>query len=168
MEDKVIEKMEESIGKILEEGLNTNNLDHLYKLSKIKHLAKEDKDMYGEYNEGYGARGRGRGSYGEYNAGYGEYNEGYNEGYGARRGRRRRYRGDDHLERMEDDYGRYEERRRNYRESGNYGAKEDSTKSLRYMLEATVDFFKMLNEEAEGQEEKQLIRQYIQKISQMQ
>ena len=50
MEDKVISKMEESISKIIEEGVTTNNLDNLYKLSKIKHMAKEDKEMYGEYN----------------------------------------------------------------------------------------------------------------------
>ena len=31
MEEKVIEKMEDSISKILNEGLNTNNLDTLYK-----------------------------------------------------------------------------------------------------------------------------------------
>ena len=48
-----------------------------------------------------------------------------------------------------------------------YGAKEDSMKSLKYMLEATVDFFKMLNSEAESQEEKQLIRQYAQQLTQM-
>ena len=47
MEDKVISKMEESISKIIEEGVTTNNLDNLYKLSKIKHMAKEDKEMYG-------------------------------------------------------------------------------------------------------------------------
>ena len=37
MEDKVISKMDESISKIIEEGVTTNNLDNLYKLSKIKH-----------------------------------------------------------------------------------------------------------------------------------
>ena len=36
MEDKVIKKMEESITKIIDEGVNTNNLDTLVKLSEIK------------------------------------------------------------------------------------------------------------------------------------
>ena len=49
MEDKIIKKMEESIEKIMKEGLTTNNLDTMYKLAKIKHMAKEDKNMYGEY-----------------------------------------------------------------------------------------------------------------------
>ena len=31
MEDKVIEKVEKSIKKIIDEGITTNNLDHLYK-----------------------------------------------------------------------------------------------------------------------------------------
>ena len=47
MEDKVIEKTSESINNIIEEGITTTNLDNLYKLSKIKHMAKEDKEMYG-------------------------------------------------------------------------------------------------------------------------
>ena len=43
MEEKVIEKTNEKIKTILDEDINVNNLDLLYKLSKIKHMAKEDK-----------------------------------------------------------------------------------------------------------------------------
>jgi hypothetical protein len=32
---------------ILDEGITTTNLDILYRLSKIKHMAKEDENMYG-------------------------------------------------------------------------------------------------------------------------
>ena len=39
VEEKTIEKTTESIEKILNDGLNTNNIDNLYKLSKIKHRA---------------------------------------------------------------------------------------------------------------------------------
>ena len=41
MEDKLMEKTQKSIEKILNEGITTNNLDHLYKLI----------DIYGEEGE---------------------------------------------------------------------------------------------------------------------
>lgn len=155
MEEELKKKTEESIKKILKEGITTNNLEHLYKLSKINKIAKEEEDMYGEYGE-YGARGRGRGSYGEY-GNYGEYNEGYREGYGARRGRRRRYRGDDHLERMQEEYGRYNEGRERY------GANdEDSQKSFYYMVEALKDFIKVIEQEADSQQQKQMLKNALQ------
>ena len=43
MEEKVIEKVEEKIQHILDEDINTNNLDNLVKLSKIKHYAKDSE-----------------------------------------------------------------------------------------------------------------------------
>ena len=155
MEDKVIEKMEESINKIIDEGVTTNNLDHLYKLSKIKHLAKEDKEMYGNYEgrrPGYDSYGR----YGEY-GNYGEYRDGR---YG-RRGRDMKYRGDDEIDRIGENYGRYMESRQRY------GNNEDTLKSLEYMLESAVNFFDMLKSDANSQEEMNLIRKYAQRISQM-
>lgn len=154
VEDKVIEKMEESINKILEEGLNTNNLDTLYKLSKVKHMAKEDKEMnYGNY-ENYG-RGRGYDGYGNYGEGnYGREN--YGENYG-RRGRGRRYRGDDELDRMSGEYGRYQENR------NRYGAGEETDKSFHYMVKSLEDFIKVLYEEAESPQQKQMLRESLQK-----
>ena len=148
MEDKVIEKTKESINRIIEEGITTNNLDHLYKLSKIKHLAKEDKDMY----DNYGARQPGYDSYGR------DYYRG--DSYG-RRGYDMKYRGHDHLERMSDSYGRYMEGRTRY------GANEDTLRSLEYMLQSAVDFFEMLKSEANSQEEMNMVRKYAQKIAQM-
>ena len=149
MEDKVIEKMEESIKKILDEGLNTNNLDNLYKLSKIKHMAKEDKEMYGE---NYGGRRPGYDSYGRYGRdNYGEYGN-----YGAR-GRDMRYRGDDELDRMSGEYGRYQESRQRY------GANEETDKSFHYMIKALEDFIKVLHEEADNQQQKQQLREALQR-----
>ena len=157
MEDKVIEKTEESIKKILDEGLNTNNLDHLYKLSKIKHYAKEDKEMnYGNY----GGRRAGYDTYGE-NYGRGNYGE-YSRGSYNARGYDRRYRGHDNLDRMYEDYGRYMGDRERY------GAgSEDSKKSLKYMLESMEDFARMLKEDATSQEEVMMIKQTAQRIAQM-
>lgn len=151
MEERVIEKTEESITKILDEGLNTTNLDHLYKLSKIKHMAKEDENMnYGNYGR-YDRDGRyGRDEYGRYDE------------YGARRrDSRGRYMGHEHLDRMYDDYGRYEEGRQRY------GANEDTKRSLQYMLKSMEDFARMLKEEAQSQEEIQMIRETAQRIANM-
>ena len=141
---------------VLDEDINTNNLDHLYKLSKIKHMAKEDKEMYGEYgNYGRGRRA-GYDSYGRDN--YGEYDRG---NYG-RRGYDMKYRGHEHLDRMYDDYGRYMESRERY------GAgSEDSKKSLKYMLESMEDFARKLKEDATSQEEVMMIKQTAQRIAQM-
>ncbi len=143
IDTKTIEKTEKSIKKILDEGLTTNNLETLYKLSKIKHMAKEDSEMYGNY----GARGPVYDSYGNYDYG--------------RRGVDERYRGHEHIDRMSDHYGRYEGMKRRY------GANEETMKSLEYMLESAVNFFDMLKSEANTQEEMNIIRKYAQRIAQM-
>ena len=155
MEDKVIEKAEESIKKIIDDGITTNNLDHLYKLSKIKHMAKEDKEMYGNYGgrrAGYDSYGRG--NYGNYE-GYGNYGEYGRGNYGAR-GRDMRYRGDDELDRMYGEYGRYQESRQRY------GASEETDKSFHYMVKALEDFIMVLKEEAETPQQKQQLMQSLQ------
>lgn len=149
MEDRVIEKMEESITKILDEGLRTDNLDYLYKLSKIKHMAKEDKQMYGNYGN------YGRDEYGAYN------------NYGARRRDSRgrfmegsygeRYRGDEHLDRIAGEYGRYMEDR------SRYGASEETDKSFHYMVKALEDFVKVLYEEADTPQQKQMLNETLQR-----
>lgn len=152
MEEKVIKKMEESINKIIDEGVNTNNLDNLYKLSKIKHMAKEDEGMnYGEYGN-YGGRRPGYDSYGRYDN-YGNYGRG---GYGAR-GRDMRYRGDEEIDRMSGEYGRYMENR------SRYGAGEETDKSFHYMVKALEDFIKVLYEEADTQQQKQMLRETLQR-----
>ena len=146
MEEKIIETTEKSIQKILDEGITTNNLDHLYKLSKIKHMAKEDKEMnYGNY----GGRRAGYDSYGR-----GEY-RGYDD-YG-RRGYDMKYRGHEHLDRMYDDYGRYMESR------SRYGAGEETDKSFHYMVKALEDFIKVLYEEADTPQQKNQLREALQK-----
>ena len=151
VDDKTIEKTEQSIEKILDEGLNTNNLEHLYKLSKIKHMAKEDKEMY----ENYGNYGRGR------RAGYDSYGRGdYRGNYGrdeyGRRGYDMKYRGEDELDRMSGEYERYQESRR-------YGAGEETDKSFHYMVKALEDFIRVLHEEAETEPQRQMLRETLQR-----
>ena len=154
VEDKVIEKVEKSIEKIINEGITTNNLDHLYKLSKINHMAKEDKNMnYGEYGN-YGARRPGYDSYGRYGE-YGNYGN-YGEGSYGRRGYDMKYRGEEELDRMHGEYGRYMENR------NRYGAGEETDKSFHYMVKALEDFIKVLEEEAETQQQKMELKQALQ------
>ena len=144
MEKELINKTEESIKKILEEGITTNNLEYLYKLSKINHMAKEDENMY------YGNYGRrpGYDSYGN----YGEYGRG---NYG-RRGYDMKYRGEEELDRMAGEYGRYQESR-------NYGAGEETDKSFHYMVKALEDFIRVLQEEAETPQQKQMLNETLQR-----
>lgn len=153
MHEKLEKKTEESINKILDEGITTNNLDHLYKLTKINHIAKEgENNMYGNYGN-YGARRPGYDSYGRDN--YGEYGN-YGENYG-RRGRDMKYRGDDSLDRMSGEYGRYMESRQRY------GAgSQESDKSFHYMVKALEDFVMVLKEEAETPQQKQQLMEALQ------
>jgi len=151
MEETVIEKTSEAIKRIMEDGIATSNIDNLYKLSKIKHLAKEDKEMYGEYGN-YGGRRPGYDSYGNY-GNYGEYGRG---NYG-RRGRDMKYRGDDELDRITGEYGRYQESR------SRYGAGEESNRSFHYMVKSLEDFIRVLYEEADTEQQKQQLRETLQR-----
>ncbi len=157
MHEKLEKKTEESINKILEEGITTNNLDHLYKLTKINHIAKEEENMnnYGNYGN-YGGRRAGYDSYGRDN--YGEYGRGgYGEGSYGRRGYDMKYRGDDSLDRMAGEYGRYMESRERY------GAgSQETDKSFMYMVKALEDFIMVLKEEADSPQQKQQLMQSLQ------
>lgn len=155
MENEIIKKVDEKIKEIVDEDINPNNLEHLYKLTKIKHIVKEDENMnygnYGAYN-GYGGRRAGYDAYGEYNN-YGEYGHG---NYG-RRGYDMKYRGDDSLDRMAGEYGRYQESRQRY------GAGEEADKSFHYMIKSLEDFIKVLHEEAETPQQKQMLNETMQR-----
>ena len=156
MEEKVIEKVEEKIQHILDEDINTNNLEHLYKLSKIKHMAKEDKEMNNYGN--YGARRPGYDSYGRDNYGryYGEYGN-YGDGSYGRRGRDMRYRGDDYMDRMSNEYGRYMESRERY------GTGEESDKAFHFMAKALGEYLDFLHEEADTPQKKQMLNETLQR-----
>ena len=156
MYEKLEKKTEESIKKILEEGITTANLDHLYKLVDIYKDAKEVESMnYGNY-EGYGARRPGYDTYGRDSYGnYGNYGEYGRSSYG-RRGYDMKYRGEEELDRMHGEYGRYMESR------SRYGAGEETDKSFMYMVKALEDFIKVLHEEAETPQQKQQLTQALQ------
>lgn len=163
---KIIEETDKYIKQFMEEGLDQgDNLKYVGDLIDIQKDAyeiecmKEEKEMYGEYGNyrEYGARRGGRrGSYGrdEYGrGGYGNYGE-----YGRReRDSRGRYRGDDEMDRMYEEYGRYQESR------SRYGAGEETDKSYHYMVKALEDFIKVLHEEAETEQQRQMLRETLQR-----
>lgn len=152
MENKVIDKMTESINKIIDEGLNTSNIELLYKLVDIYKDVKEVKNMnYGEYGRRAGYDSYGRENYGN----YGNYVE-YGRGSYGRQGRDMKYRGDDELDRMYSEYGRYQESR------NRYGAGEETDKSFHYMVKSLEDFIRVLYEEAETPQQKQQLQQALQ------
>lgn len=154
MENRVIEKMTESINKILDEGLNTQNVELMYKLVDIYKDIKEVESMnYSDYGRRAGYDAYGRGNYGNY--GEGSYMEYGRSRYG-RQGRDARYRGDDELDRMYGEYGRYQESR------NRYGAGEETDKSFHYMVKSLEDFIKVLYEEAETPQQKQQLQQALQ------
>ena len=141
MIEELKSKTSEAIERILKEGIATTNLDHLYKLTKINHIAKEEENMnYGRY---YGNE-------------YGNYNGNYGNEYG-RRGYDAKYRGNEHLDRMYGEYGRYMDYR------GRYGASEETDKSFHYMVKALEDFIKVLHEEADTPQQKQQLNEALQR-----
>ena len=154
MEDKIIDKVKEPINQVLDEGVNMNNIEYLYKLTKINHIAKEDKNMYGNYGRrpGYDAYGRYNGEYGNYGT-YGNYGDG---SYG-RRGYDMKYRGEEEIDRMHGEYGRYMENR------NRYGAGEETDKSFHYMVKALEDFIRVLHEEADTEQQRQQLRETLQR-----
>jgi len=147
MNERLKKTTEDSINKILDEGLTTNNLENLFVLKKINHMAKEEDKMY----ENYGGRRPGYDSYGRDEYGRGGYGN-----YGAR-GRDMRYRGHDHLDRLYEDYGRYEATRERY------GAGKESDESFHFMADSLKDYARYLFERAETPQQKQMLRETLQK-----
>lgn len=157
MIDKVKEKTECIIDEILEEGISVDNIDMLNKVIDIHKDVENEK--YWKIKEEYMMYGnRGYGNYPSMNYG----NRYDNRGYNGNRGYGRRYQGHEMIDDMSQQYGTYMEGK----ESGRYGSPE-STKALEYMLESMVDFVAMLEQDAQSQEEVDMIRHYTKKISEM-
>jgi len=141
IEEKIIKKIDETLETILCQEMNPGNLESLYKLTKTRHIAKEDEDMnYGFYRDYRGNYGREQ---------YGNY---------GRRGVDSPYRGYEGMDRMYNEYGRYMESR------GRYGASHEETdRSFHYMVKALEDFIKVLYEEAETPQQNQQLREALQR-----
>lgn len=166
--DKVTEEVDKSIKRIMEQGVQTNNIDFLYKMIDVKkdigQIKKEEQEMmygnygnYGEYSESgnYGRRG-------VPGTGRGRYNEGGSYGRRGVKGTGRgRYRGEEMMDEMAYHYGNYNEGREQY------GADEETMKSFKYMLKSFKDYYKHLKEEASSQKEVQMLEDVAREISEM-
>lgn len=155
--DKVTEEVDKSIKRIMEQGVQTNNVDFLYKMIDIKkdiaEIEKEEQEMmygnygnYGEYNESENYNGgRRRDSRGRYMES-GSYGRRGVKGTG-----RGRYRGEEMMDEMAYHYGNYTEGREQY------GADNETLKSFEYMLKSFKDYYKHLKQEASSQQEIQML-----------
>ena len=151
MDDKVKELVEKGINKTIEDGIQTSNLDTLGKLvdiykdiANVEHWKKEEEnDM-------------------RYDRRYRDYTR---EPYGRRRrDSRGRYMGDEMMNDMHEAYRDYSDGREEMN-MGNYGAKDDTMKSLEYMMQSVVQFIEMLERDANSQEEIEIIKNYTRQIS---
>lgn len=154
IKERITKETEQKITEVLDQGLHEGNVDLLYTLVDIhKDIAnenyweeKEDAMRYRNYSEG---------SYREHDM------------YGRRqRDSRGRYKGHEMMDDMYRGYEEYSEGKERYKR-GSYGAQEDTMKSLEYMLESMVDFVEMLCQDANSQEEVDLIKHYTRKIAEM-
>ena len=162
--DKLKEETDKSMKRVLEQGVQTNNVDFLYKMIDIKkdiaEIEKEEQEMmyYGNYYDdgNYGRRGvpgTGRGRYSEGEGSYGRR--------GVRGTGRGRYRGEEMMEEMQYHYGNYNEGREQY------GADEETMKSFKYMLKSFKDYYKHLKDEASSQQEVKMLEDVAREISEM-
>ena len=172
--DKVYEQTKQEVEKyitnLVSNGLTNDNLNQLYKaidiskdIANVDYWKLKEEDIKMRYRN-YGRR--------DYNDSvpnmYRESSYG-DESYGRRaRDSRGRYmdHGDEMLDAARQNYRAYSDNRGNY-EFGVYGAKEDTMKSLKFMLESLVCFFDMLKEEASSKEEMELVKKYAKEISEM-
>ena len=165
MHERVIDETKKYIKQVLDQGIDQgDNLKYLGDLIDIQKDAykimcmKEGDNMYGNYGNygNYGGRRAGYDSYGRGNYGEGSYGE-YGRGSYGRRGVDSKYRGEEDMDRMYGEYGRYMENRERY------GAGEETDKSFHYMVKALEDFIKVLHEEAETPQQKQMLNEALQK-----
>lgn len=163
--DELKKKVEEQLKKAVDQGVQVNNIDYVYKLTDIhkdieneKYWVKkgEEEMRYNEgYNEGYGRRGvpgtgRYRGDYGRRGV------------PGSGRGR---YRGEDAMMEMQEAYEEYNEA---YSEAmnGNYGAEGGMVKSAEGIMRSVTEIVKELAE-ADVPEVMHVIQKYTKKMSEI-
>lgn len=171
--ERVTKVVEDKIKKLMETGIQVGNADYFSKLIDIhkdmenESYWKEKKEVmkmrYGNYSEG----GYGRNNYGRRGVpgtGRGRYREGGYSAGGYSAGPRDR--AGEAMEEAMEHYGAYSEGKEEMH-MGNYGAEQDTMKSLDYMLKSVCQFVEMLMDDAGSEEEVQLIKKYTKKISEM-
>ena len=156
---KTKSEVERIIKQITESGLQTANVELLYKLIDIHKdieneeywKEKEENMMYRDYDNYSG--GRSRDSRGRYMESYGRRGV-----PGTGRGR---YRGYDMIEEMGEHYGDYSEGR------DTYGNDRETEKSFDKMLQSLEDFTYLIMQEADSQDKIEKVRRTARKISEM-
>lgn len=167
---KLKKLVEDELEQLVEVGLQDSNIDNFGKLIDVHKdienenywkVKKEVMTMryndYGDYNDGGYFDGGNYGRRGVPGSGRGRYRAGGRGGYSGP---------EQKLEEMMEQYGNYSEASEAM-QRGNYGAEEDTMKSLDYMLKSVCHFLKMLEQGAGSQEEMQLIKKYARKIGEM-
>lgn len=162
--EKIKEEAEKFLRTSLSNGIQPANVDSLFKavdmykdavgIEKSENKEEESNMRYRNYNDG----GYGDGSYGR--------RARDSRGRYMARGYDAKYRGEDMIDEMYQNYQGYTYGREQYGR-GNYGAEEDTMKSLKFMMESVVEFVAMLKKEAGSQEEYEIINKYIKKLSDM-
>ena len=163
--DKTKEEVERIIKQITENGLQTANVELLYKLIDI-HKDIENEKYWKEKEEESMYRGRDYFMDDSYNGGRSRDSRGrYMDGSYGRRGvpgtGRGRYRGYDMIEEMGEHYGDYSEGR------DNYGNDRETEKSFDKMLQSLEDFTYLIMQEADSQDKIEKVRKTARKISEM-
>ena len=159
--DKLKEETDKSMKRVLEQGVQTNNVDFLYKMIDIKkdiaEIEKEEQEMmygnYGRYDDMSYSGGRSRDRRGRYMEG-GSYGRRGVKGTG-----RGRYRGEEMMDERAYHYGNYNEGREQY------GADEETMKSFKYMLKSFKDYYKHLKDEASSKQEVKMLEDVAREIS---
>lgn len=153
------EKIENGIKNIADNGIEREELDTLYKLVDI-HKDLENEEYWEKKKEVMEMNYRGYGNYDRED--YGRRMRDARGRYMGRGRGRGNYGNEEPMEEMYEAYQEYSEGREQY------GHDDKGTmKALEYMLEAGVDFFEKLKEDAGSQEEMQMIKHYAKKISEM-
>lgn len=160
---KTKSEVERIIKQITENGLQTANVELLYKLIDI-HKDIKNEDYWKEKEENMMYRGRDYFMDDSYNGGRSRDSRGrYMDGSYGRRGvpgtGRGRYRGYDMIEEMGEHYGDYSEGR------DNYGNDRETEKSFDKMLQSLEDFTYLIMQEADSQDKIEKVRKTARKIS---
>lgn len=162
---KTKSEVERIIKQITENGLQTANVELLYKLIDI-HKDIKNEDYWKEKEENMMYRGRDYFMDDSYNGGRSRDSRGrYMDGSYGRRGvpgtGRGRYRGYDMIEEMGEHYGDYSEGR------DTYGNDRETEKSFDKMLQSLEDFTYLIMQEADSQDKIEKVRKTARKISEM-
>lgn len=162
---KTKSEVERIIKQITENGLQTANVELLYKLIDI-HKDIENENYWKEKEEESMYRGRDYFMDDSYNGGRSRDSRGrYMDGSYGRRGvpgtGRGRYRGYDMIEEMGEHYGDYSEGR------DTYGNDRETEKSFDKMLQSLEDFTYLIMQEADSQDKIEKVKKTARKISEM-